>query len=92
MSDCQFSMGASFRNILCQALGLDAGPFLEQGSNEKDLNRLKNARKASQESSKKKRKALKYTGIQRDQKKQTKKGKIYAAREFNSVLPTCSKT
>ena len=47
MSICQFSMGASFQAVLLKAIGIEAGPFCDQGSNEKDRTRLKKAKRSS---------------------------------------------
>ena len=66
MSVCQFSMGASFQSMLLKALSMDLGAFLEQGSNEKDFNRLKKQKKASQEDSKKTRRAREFSKSKRN--------------------------
>ena len=88
MSVCQFSMGASFQSMLLKALSMDLGAFLEQGSNEKDFNRLKKAKKSITGRFREKRKSK---GIQQEQKKQTQEGTTYVAGEFISA-PACRRT
>ena len=44
---CQFSMGASFKALLCKLMNMKPGTVLEISSKEKDMKRLKKAEKSS---------------------------------------------
>ena len=78
----QFSMGASFREIILQLLKIQPGIFLEKASIEKDISRLKKAENAAQESTKKRRRMLKFQGKIKDQRKKVAEGPTYAAGAF----------
>ena len=43
MAICQFSLGATFREMLCRFVGIDLGYYLIQGSLQKSSERLKKA-------------------------------------------------
>ena len=49
----QFSMGASFREIILQLLKIKPIIFLERSSIEKDISRLRKAEEANQDKTKK---------------------------------------
>ena len=80
----QFSMGATSKNILCQALGIVGGTYLEQFSNEKDMIRIRKAQKAGTEKAKRKRKELKFKKVLKDDKKKRTEGVTYSAGSFNA--------
>ena len=80
----QFSMGATSKNILCQALGIVGGTYLEQFSNEKDMIRIRKAQKAGAEKAKRKRKELKFKKVVKDDKKKRTEGVTYSAGSFNA--------
>ena len=79
----QFTLGASFRHTVCKLLGIEPGDFLQRSSSEKDISRLKKAENANQESTKKRRRALKYKKNAKEQKKQSIEGTTYSSGSFN---------
>eukprot|EP00112_Aurelia_sp_Birch-Aquarium-sp1_P002811 Seg1311.5 transcript_id=Seg1311.5/GoldUCD/mRNA.D3Y31 product="hypothetical protein" protein_id=Seg1311.5/GoldUCD/D3Y31 len=82
-SVCQFTLGASFRHTVCKLLGIEPGDFLQKSSSEKDISRIKKAEKAGKETTKKRRRALKYKKSAQEQKKQSNEGTTYASGSFN---------
>ena len=56
---CQISMGASFRKVLCDIIGIERGPYSEEFVSKKSLKRLKKAFNASTEEVKRRRSQLK---------------------------------
>ena len=81
---CQFTMGASFKVLLCKVLKLVPGKTLEVASRKKDLKRLRHAEKSVSESSKKRRKHLKYNRLKKDDEKKSTEGETYSAGAFNA--------
>ena len=59
-SVCQFTLGASFRHTVRKILRMELGKFLKLSSIEKDIKRLEKAENATKESTKKRRRVLKY--------------------------------
>ena len=82
LAACQFSMGATFKVLLLNVLGMEAGENLKRFSRDKDCKRIKIAEKASSEAAKKQRKKLKYEKIKIDQKAKKDEGETYCAGAF----------
>ena len=82
LAACQFSMGATFKVLLLNLLGMEAGESLKRFVKEKDCERIKLAEKASSEAAKKHRKKLKYEQIKVDQKAKKGEGETYGAGLF----------
>ena len=78
----QFSIGASFRQILCKAMGILEGDYLVQAGIQKDIQRIKLAEKKSREEWKDRRKRLKFNKSTQSAKKSCKEGQTYAAGLF----------
>ena len=75
----QFSIGASFRQLLCKAMGIPEGEHLVQAGIKKDIQRIKLAEKKSREEWKERRKRLKFNKSTQSAKKSCKEGYTYAA-------------
>ena len=58
LAACQFSMGATFKQILRKTLGLVPGDNLERQAAARNVERLKKAEKANSHSSKKETKTI----------------------------------
>ena len=82
LAACQFSMGATFKVLLFNLLGMEAGENLKRFLKDRDDERIKIAEKASSEAAKKRRKELKYVQIRGDQKTKTAEGETYGAGLF----------
>ncbi len=82
LATCQFSMGATFKVLLFNLLGMEAGQSVKRYLNEKDAARVKLAEKASSEVAKKHRKKLKYQKIKIDQNTKKDEGETYGAGLF----------
>ena len=80
---CQFSMGATFKVVLCRTLKLNPGHNLQRAASKKDFERIKKAEKAIQETTRKRRKILKYKKQSKEQKKKFQEGENYVAGGFN---------
>ena len=78
LAACQFSMGATFKVLLLNLLGMEAGETLKRFVKEKDCERIKLAEKASSDH----RKKLKYEQIKVDQKAKKDEGETYGAGLF----------
>ena len=68
MAICQFSLGATFRELLCRFVGTDLGYYLIQGSLQKSSERLKKAEEKSSDERKKRKKMLKLKNTTKIQK------------------------
>ncbi len=84
MALSQFSLGASFKSILCKVLGFQPGTFLEIGSAKKDLKRLKKSAKDVKDVTKKRRRDLKYKKAKKDKTVKRQEGETYEGGKFNS--------
>ena len=82
MAICQFSLGATFREMLCRFVGIDPGYYLIQGSLQKSSERLKKAEEKSSDERKKKRKMLKFKNTTKIQKTIANEGPTYKAGDF----------
>ena len=82
LATCQFSMGATFKVLLFNLLGMEAGQSVKRYLNKKDAARVKLAEKASSEVAKKHRKQLKYQKIKIDQNTKKDEGETYGAGLF----------
>ena len=69
--------GATFKVLLLNVLGMEAGEKLKRLLREKDCKRIKIAEKASSEAPKKQQKKLKYEKIKIDQKVKKDGGETY---------------
>ena len=83
MAICQFSVGATFKEMLCRTLGMEPGSALIEGSILKTVACLKKAEKAASKEGKSKRKRLKYDKISKDKKRTNKEGQTYKAGAFS---------
>ena len=83
MAICQFSAGATFRETICKVMGMEPGFYLEKGSMEKDIKRVKKAEKASRKEAKTRRKQLKYSKVATQRKCTKAEGKTYEAGAFS---------
>ena len=82
LSLCQFSMGASFKELLCQVLGIIPGKYFKEGVRQKNLKRISRADTASTDAVKKRRKHLKFKKTTQEQKTKNTEGETYAAGSF----------
>ena len=82
LAACQFSMGSTFKILLCHMLKIAPLQNMLTSANEKSANRVKLAQKARSCASKKKRKHLKYRCINLDKSKKQVEGVTYAAGNF----------
>lgn len=80
---CQFSMGATFKTVLCRVLSMEAGSYMQESCRVKSLKRLSKAEKASTEAAKKRRKQLKFKTTSQDQKTKDGEGVTYSAGNFS---------
>ncbi len=83
LSLCQFSMGATFKELLCRVLGIMPGEYLRDGTRKKTLRRLSKAELANTQVAKKRRKQWKYKKTSQEQKTKTSEGQTYASGQFN---------
>ena len=65
---CQFSVGATFRETLCQTLGMEPRSAIEEGSILKTVKCRQKAEKAASQEGRAKRKRLKYDKLSKDKK------------------------
>ena len=79
---CQFSMGASFRKVLCEIIGTEMGSYSEEFVRKKSLKRLKKAYNASTEEVKRRRRQLKYRTVASSQKLKDLEGSTYSDGSF----------
>ena len=82
MAILQFSMGSTFKEVLCKVLGFAPGRHLQDFSRKKDQKRLLKSDKASCKDTKKKRKQRKYQKSKVEQKNIVKEGETYKAGSF----------
>ena len=83
MAICQFSMGATYRETLCRALGINPGKHLMEQNIRKSLTRIRKAEKATSRETKVHRKRLKFARITKEKEKQIKEGETYKSGEFD---------
>jgi len=79
---CKFSMGASFRKVLCEIIGTEMGSYSEEFVRKKSLKRLKKAYNASTEEVKRRRRQLKYRAVASSQKLKDLEGSTYSGGPF----------
>ena len=79
---CQFSMGASFRKVLCDIIGTEMGSYSEEFVRKKSLKRLTKAYNASTEEVKRRRRQLKYRTVASSQKLKDLEGSTYSGGSF----------
>ena len=82
MAICQFSLGATFREMLCRFVGIDPGYYLIQRSLQKSSERLKRAEEKSCDERKIKRKMLKFKNTTKIRKTIANEGPTYKAGDF----------
>ena len=83
LAACQFSMGSSFKKVLCLILNLTPGKYFEKYINADSVERIKRAEKASNELIKKRRRHLKFKKIAKQSDKASKEGESYGAGLFD---------
>ena len=83
LAACQFSMGATFKTILCKILGLVPGENLKRKAAASTALRLERAEKASTVVAKKRRKELKFKTKLKANKQKSLEGNTYAAGAFD---------
>jgi len=80
---CQFTMGATYRSMLCNILGICEKAPLKAFSHKKNLKRLKYAEKAASKGQKARRKQLKFRTAAKETMLEHKEGITYGAGEFD---------
>ena len=80
---CQFSMGATFKSVLCKVLSMEAGSYMEEKARRASLKRISKAEKAHSAESKKRRKQLKFNTTTHEQKTKDREGVTYSAGTFS---------
>ena len=83
LAACQFSMGASFKEVLCQMLNMTPGKYLQSYVHTDTVQRLKRAEKASKSIVKKRRRDLKFKKLAKSKEKASQEGETYAAGKFD---------
>ena len=83
LAACQFSMGATFKTILCKILGLVPGENLKRKAAASTALRLERAEKATTVVAKKRRKELKFKTKLKANKQNSLEGDTYAAGPFD---------
>ena len=76
-------MGASFKELLCQVLGMTPGKYFKEAAKQKSLKRIAKADTANRDAIKKRRKQLKFKKTAQEQKTKTTEGETYAAGSFD---------
>ena len=79
---CNFSMVASFRNVLCEIIGTEMGSYSEEFVRNKSLQRVKKAYNASTEEVKRRRRQVKYRAVASSQKLKDLEGSTYSGGSF----------
>ena len=82
MAILQFTIGSSFKEVLCRVLGFSPGEFLEQSTRSEDSKRLSKSILASLDEAKKRRRQLKFKKSKVQQKKIVCEGKTYKSGSF----------
>jgi len=80
----QFSMGASFKILICKVMGMDPGRNMEIHAKKKDFERIQKAEEDCSACAKSRRKKLKYEKLKKDDKKKCEEGETYSAGSFNT--------
>ena len=80
---CQFSMGATFKVALCEALNMAPGQILQKSTVAKNADRIDKAERASSKEMKQRRKKVKYQRQSKEQKKKSEEGEAYSAGGFD---------
>ena len=83
MALCQFSKGFTFRETLCNFMGIKPGQHLVRKSLERSIERVKKANKTASKGSKQRRKRIKYAKILTEKAKTKKEGDTYHAGFFD---------
>ena len=83
MAACQFSMGATFKTLLCKFLGVQAGDYMQSAMRARSAKRIQLAEKASSQDVKRRRKQLKYKNVVKEMKQKQQEGNTYAAGDFS---------
>ena len=83
MAGCQFSMGATFKTLLCKCLGIEPGDYMQSAMSAKSAKRLQLAEKASSQDAKRRRKQLKYKNVVKEVRQKQQEGATYAAGDFS---------
>jgi len=86
LASSQFSIGASFGNILCKAMGIPEGDYLVQAGIQKGIQQIKLAEKKSREEWKERRQRLKFNKSTQSAKKSCTESQTYAAGLFCSTF------
>ena len=79
----QFSMGTSFKEVLCQMLNMTPKEYFKRYVHSDTVKRLKRADKASTSIAKKGRRALKFKKLAKSKDKASQEGASYAAGKFD---------
>ena len=80
---CNFGMGASSKGLLFKALNMQTGIVLERTIHKENVKRIRKAERAADESTKKRRRDIKYKKQKNDEEKKQKEGELYSPGSFN---------
>ena len=80
----QFSMGTSFKILICKVMGMDPGRTMEIHAKKKEFERIQKAEEDCSARAKSRRKKLKYEKFKKDDKKKCEEGETYSAGSFNT--------
>ena len=83
LAACQFSMGATFKTLLCKTMGLVPGENLKRKAAARTALRLEKAERASSVLAKRRRKELKFKTKLKANKQKSLEGDTYAAGAFD---------
>ena len=83
LAACQFSMGATFKTLLCKTMGLVPGENLKRKAAARTALRLEKAERASSVLAKRRRKELKFKTKLKASKQKSLEGDTYAAGAFD---------
>eukprot|EP00795_Rhopilema_esculentum_P002650 gene2650-847_t len=79
----QFSMGASYKNMIFQVMGIEPGKYLERSGIAKDVKRIRKAERAMTTTAKKRRKELKFKKSRSSKDASKREGKMYESGGFD---------
>ena len=82
MAVCQFSKGATYREMLLRFMGIEPGNYLLKGALQKSIERVKKAKKASTKEAKTRRKKIEYDKVKKQKRTEKIEGSTYKAGPF----------
>ena len=90
LAACHFSMGATFKTLLCKTIGLVPGDNLKRKAAARTALRLEKAERAGSVLAKRRRKELKFKTKLKANKQKSLEGDTYAAGAFDFYVMTNS--